>query len=125
MTKIVVADDDADVLDGTTMVLELYGFDVVPLGDASKILDTVVRVRPDILLQDVFMPGLDVGSLIAAVRARPEAKDTRILIFTASAEAEEVMRRTGADGYVRKPFEADRIRATLEKYLQAPLGGSR
>ena len=117
MTKIVLADDEPDVVDSMSMLLRMEGFDFTGVSDPSKILDTVLRVRPDILLQDVYMPNLDLGRLIASVRARPELRGTRILIFTASTEAEEITQRVGADGYVRKPFEAARIKETLRRFL--------
>lgn len=119
MTKIVLADDEPDIVDSTSMVLETNGFEVVTVSDATKISDVVLREQPDILLQDVYMPKLDLDQLISGLRARPELRRMRILVFTASAEAEDITRRTGADGYVRKPFEADRIKETLGKFLSA------
>ncbi|MBI2078299.1 MAG: response regulator [Euryarchaeota archaeon] len=124
MTRIVLADDEPDVVDSTSMVLEANGFEVVTVSDAAKIMEVALRVRPDILLQDVYMPKLDLGRLIASLRARPELRQMRILVFTASTEAEDITRRTGADGFVRKPFEADRIKEILGKFLSpAPSRG--
>lgn len=125
MTKVVVADDEPDVLESTAMVLQMNGFEVVPVGSASKILATILQVRPDVLLQDVFMPGLELAAHIAEIRARPELRGLRILIFTASTEAEDITRRLGADGYIRKPFEAARIRQILTRLMATPAGGTR
>lgn len=119
MTRIVVADDEADVLESTTMVLQMNGYDVVPVGSAEKILDVLKQVRPDALLQDVYMPGLNIEGHLAAIRAQPELARVRILIFTASTEAEDITHRLHADGYVRKPFEAARIKQLLSKLIPA------
>lgn len=117
MTKIVLADDEADVLDSTSMVLRMKGYRVTPVQDSTQILSTLKRVRPRVLLQDVYMPGLKLDNLVRAIRREPALRALQILIFTASANAEDACRRVGADGFVKKPFDADTIKSTLERFI--------
>ncbi|MCA1810649.1 MAG: response regulator [Halobacteriales archaeon] len=116
MSRIVVADDDADILESNEDVLKLAGFAVT----------TVREARPDLLLQDVNMPGLDLERLVREVRADPSLRGVRVLPFTASESIQETAQRLGADGFIQKPFNSDRIQQTLERFLaKPPLGGPR
>jgi CheY-like chemotaxis protein len=124
MIRIVVADDDADILDSTQEVLALAGFEVTTVGQAPRILGEVHRALPDILLQDVNMPGLDLEALMRDLRAAPDLRGVHILLFTASESIQETARRLGADGYIQKPFNSDRIKQTLERFLTKPALGA-
>lgn len=115
MTRILVADDEPDVRESTQMLLEVLGYEVSSVADAAEILTEALRTQPDILLQDVFMPGLDLDRLAAAVRAEPALSKMRIVVFTASVEADEIRERIHADGVLRKPFDADRVRSILDR----------
>jgi CheY-like chemotaxis protein len=120
MIRIVVADDEEDILDSTQEVLVLAGFEVTTVSEAPLILPAVRRVRPDILLQDVNMPSLDLDRLVREVRADPSLRGVHVLLFTASDLIQEATQRLHADGYVQKPFNSDRIKQTLERFLAKP-----
>jgi CheY-like chemotaxis protein len=125
VTRIVVADDEEDILDSTRDVLALAGYQVETVREAPGILPMVQRVRPDILLQDVNMPDLDLDLLVHQVRADPGLRMVHVLLFTASDNIQEAAQRLRADGYIQKPFNSDRIKQTLERFLAKPaLGGS-
>jgi CheY-like chemotaxis protein len=124
MSRIMVADDDADILESTEDVLKLAGFAVTAVCEAALILPALRKARPDLLLQDVNMPGLDLERLMREVRADPSLRGVRVLLFTASESVQETAQRLGADGFIQKPFNSDRIQQTLERFLaKPPLGG--
>ncbi len=118
MTTILIADDEADVLESTRMVLSMEGFSVTTVQDARRILATLRNVRPDILLQDINMPGLDAAKLIPDIRADSRLKDVRIVVFTASTDSEAICQSLKADGYLQKPFDASRIKETLGRFIR-------
>ena len=117
MTSIVVADDEADILDSMQLVLAMEGFGVTTVQDPKLILATLRRVRPDILLQDINMPGLDIAKHIRDVRADPKLKGLRILVFTASVDSEAINQALATDSFVQKPFDANRIKETLDRHM--------
>jgi len=126
MIRILVADDEADILESTQQVLVLCGFQVTGVAEAKSILATARRVRPDLLLQDVNMPGLDLDDLVHRLRAEPTLRALRILLFTASESIQETAQRLRVDGSIQKPFNADRIQQTIEGFMAKPtLGGAR
>jgi two-component system response regulator MprA len=118
MTRVLVVDDEPDILESTEAVLLANGFEVTTVAQADLVLAQLHKVRPEILLQDVNMPGLDLARLVKEIRAEADLKDVRVILFTASDRVEDIREQVGADGYVQKPFNADRIKQVLERFLQ-------
>jgi CheY-like chemotaxis protein len=69
----------------------------------------MARVRPDVVLQDVRMPGLQLEALLAAIRARPDLARTPVILFSASLDVEDERERVGAAGTLEKPFSAAQL----------------
>lgn len=105
MTKILVVDDEASILRSTQLLLMDMGFDVVTCADQAQVLDCIRREHPDLLLQDVRMPGLDLERLVGAIRADPAIAKLPILLFSASMDLDEIQERVGAAGILEKPFK--------------------
>ncbi|HEX2022499.1 MAG TPA: response regulator [Candidatus Thermoplasmatota archaeon] len=123
MTKILVVDDEASILRSTQLLLLDMGFQVVTCADQSQILDTLRHERPDLLLQDVRMPGLDLDKLVASIRADPVLANLPILLFSASMDLDEIQQRVGAVGILEKPFKPVEIVEAIRGAV-APLGGT-
>lgn len=117
-TKILVADDEPSVLSSTSAVLRVLGFEVAGAARSCEILATLERERPDVLLQDVHMPGLDLAALMAAVRARPGFSALTVLLFTADLEAEGFWRVLGADGTIGKPFDPTELKQIIDAHVE-------
>lgn len=116
MTRILVADDDADILESTKLLLEMMGYDVEDVSRADEIYDRARAARPDLILQDFHMPGLDVGTLIGRLRDDPVTASTPVVLFTATLEEEYLWRVVGADGLLRKPFDRDQMRDVIDEF---------
>jgi DNA-binding response OmpR family regulator len=103
---VLVADDDADILRFVEINLRLEGFEVVTAQDGSDALAKVVAVRPDLVLLDVRMPGIDGYTVCARIRADASLAAVRVVIVTANYGSAEVAaaRRAGADDFLVKPF---------------------
>ena len=110
--KVLVVDDEPSILRSTGMLLEDLGYDVSLVDDPKQVLATALRERPDFILQDVRMPGLDVERLVASVRAQPELARVQVVLFTAGMEAHDLAARVGAP-VLEKPFRPDQLVAAL------------
>ncbi|MGH7821002.1 MAG: response regulator [Candidatus Binatia bacterium] len=119
MTKIVIADDELAVLSSTSAILQVFGFEVVTVSNARDILFTLRAAEPDLLLQDVRMPGLDLVEHLKAIRADERLGRLIVLVFTANVDAEEVWRNVGADGVIEKPFNPRELKALIERHVAA------
>ena len=123
--KILLADDDGDLLAAIKACLEMEGYDVITATNGQEALELVYRERPDLLATDIRMPGMDGWELCRRVR---EVSDIPILVLTAHATAgEEVVRGLdlGADDYVRKPFEQGEFMARVRALLRRAASGLR
>ncbi len=122
MTRILIADDEADIAESTAELLRSAGHTVTTVAEAGAILPTLRRERPAILLQDVRMPGLDIKTHVKALRDDPAIARTFVVIFTATMSAREMMREVPADDAIEKPFDPrgllDAIRRWDEKARQ-------
>ena len=103
---VLVADDDADILRIVEINLRLEGFEVVTARDGPDALAKTVAVRPDLVLLDVRMPGIDGYTTCARIRADASLAAVPVIIVTANYGPAEVeaARRAGADDFLVKPF---------------------
>jgi DNA-binding response OmpR family regulator len=116
---IVVADDDADILDLVAITLERAGHVVHRARDGQEALDLIREQRPEVAVLDVAMPILDGFELTRMLREDPETRDVRIVLLTARVQDGDVDAglAAGAHDYIRKPFSPqelqDRVAALL------------
>ena len=103
---VLVADDDTDILRFVEINLRLEGFEVVTAQDGPDALAKAIAVRPDLVLLDVRMPGIDGYTVCARIRADASLAAVRVVIVTANYGSAEVAaaRRAGADDFLVKPF---------------------
>lgn len=118
--KVLIVDDEPAVLKSTALLVQSLGYDAVTLSEASKILATIGRERPSLLLQDLRMPGLNVGGLVAVLRLDPATATLPIILFSADPEAAEVAAQYDAWGVLSKPFTREQLAALLTPVLGPP-----
>ena len=110
--KIVVADDDRQILGALRIILTARGYDVVIARDGKEALDKVVNDHPDVVVLDLGMPGLDGLAVIEAVRGWSTVPILVISGRVDSADKVEAL-DLGADDYVTKPFATDELLARI------------
>lgn len=119
--KILVADNEPDILRFVEVNLRLEGFDVALARDGNEAMRQAFEVAPQLVLLDVMMPGLDGYEVCRRLRADPRTAHVPVIFLTAkSLVADKVVGLTaGADDYVLKPFDpielVARVRSTLER----------
>jgi DNA-binding response OmpR family regulator len=105
---VLIVDDDPDLLQLLTDGLELLGdFQVVQAVDGIQGLEQYFEVRPDCVIIDVKMPGLDGYQLVRALRGDPDSAETPLIMLTALAQDKDefVGLAAGADQYLVKPVK--------------------
>jgi two-component system alkaline phosphatase synthesis response regulator PhoP len=119
--RILIADDEPDILDIVGFNLEREGYDVTTAKDGNEALDLARKTKPDLIILDVMMPyksGIEVCNIL---RSRPEFNSTLILMLTAlSDESSHVQGLdSGADDYISKPISpkvlVSRVNALLRR----------
>ena len=119
--KILVADDEPNIVISLEYLLKREGYTVLLARDGQQALDTIIRERPDLVLLDVMMPGKSGFEVCQAVRASEDLQGPKILMLTAKGRDTDVAKGTalGADDYMTKPFST---RELVEKVARI-LGG--
>ena len=123
---VLVADDDVDILRFVEIYLRLEGFEVVTARDGPDVLAKAVAVRPDLVLLDVLMPGLDGYAVCAQIRAEATLAAVPVIMVTANYVLADVAaaRRVGADDFLVKPFDPvvllDKAKALLGRATVPP-----
>ncbi|HET7828064.1 MAG TPA: response regulator transcription factor [Candidatus Limnocylindrales bacterium] len=116
--RILLVEDDASIREVTAIGLRAAGFDVSTAADGAEGLDRWRHERPDLVLLDVMLPKLDGLEVLRAIRRESTAP---VVMLTARADTIDVVvgLESGADDYVRKPFELPelvaRVRAALRR----------
>ena len=127
LAKIRIIEDDATIRALLEMALLGAGYSDVassPRGDDG--LKMVEREKPDLLLLDVMLPGLDGFAIAKRIRATPALAATRIVMLTARTASEDIVRGldAGADDYVTKPFDRKVLLARVNAVLRRGLPGT-
>jgi DNA-binding response OmpR family regulator len=120
--KILLADDDADLLDVTAYALRREGFAVIVAKDGAQALRRWQQEHPDIVVLDVNMPQLDGFDVCRQIR---DAGTTPVILLTALNQEEQIVRgfEAGADDYVTKPFSPRQLAMRLRAIWRRSTNG--
>ncbi len=104
--KILVADDEPNIVISLEYLLRREGYAVLVARDGQEALDTINMERPDLVLLDVMMPKKTGFEVCQEVRANEALKDIKILMLTAKGRDTDIAKgmALGADAYMTKPF---------------------
>lgn len=108
LTRILYVEDDQDIQAIAMMVLEtISGFTLEPCSSGAEALQKAVAFKPDLVLLDVMMPGMDGPETLKGLRAFPELASTPVVFMTAKVQPQEVedYLNLGAIGVIAKPFD--------------------
>lgn len=118
MAKILVSDDDRQVLRMVSRALESAGHEVAATSDSREVLSMAGDVRPDVIVLDVLMP-VSGFELLGGLRDDPRTASVPILFLSGLGEAADRVRglREGADDYLVKPFDTTELLLRVEKLI--------
>lgn len=117
--RILTIDDSKTMRDMLMLTLVEAGFDVTQAVDGQDGLEVLegMQSKPDVIITDINMPRMDGYEVIRNLRKNPAHKSTPILVLTTESEAEKknLAREAGATGWMVKPFDPERLVATVRK----------
>ena len=120
--RILVVDDEPGVTRNLKLNLESGGgYEVLGENHATNALSAARTFRPDLILLDVMMPGMDGGDVAARLRADPLLSGTPILFLTAIVSNQETdghEKVSGAETFLAKPVDIGELKKTVEKHIR-------
>ncbi len=129
--KILVVDDEPDLVELVSYNLKKDGYEVSSASDAEEALSMLEKERRDLLILDLMLPGMSGMELLRVLRGNPETAQQAVIMLTA--KGEEIDRvlglEMGADDYITKPFSPRellaRVKAVLRRRAAVPAGEER
>lgn len=121
--RILVVDDDREIVRGLCIRLKAAGYEVMTAHDGLAGLEAATELRPDAMLLDIRMPVMDGLAVLAKLRTREETKNLPVIVLSANV-AEKAKSRSlnlGARHFVEKPYDAK----TIVEALQSALGNTK
>jgi len=114
--KVLIADDNENIRDALTYLLEDEGYDLQLANDGADTLRKVRERKPDILFLDIMMPEINGYEVCRTIKNDPDLKSIYIIMLTAKGQVAEQERgkEVGADEYIVKPFSPMEILAKIK-----------
>lgn len=112
MKRILVVDDDKDILNILKLVLNMNGFEVMVTPNGEEALAKSVSYSPQLVLMDVFLSGTDGRDICNILKNNPRTKDIPVVMFSAHSNMQDILQVCNAADFIAKPFD---IAALVEK----------
>ncbi|MEX0907050.1 MAG: response regulator [Gemmatimonadota bacterium] len=116
--RVLVADDEPLTAEMLTLMLTFRGYEVVCARDGREALRVARELKPDIILMDVLMPGMEGDEVTRALRA--DAECPPVVLFSSGDEADIGWQEAGADVFLQKPIDLVRLPDLLDRLLGQP-----
>ncbi|NOZ76943.1 MAG: response regulator [Euryarchaeota archaeon] len=119
MARVLLVDDDREMRVLTGTVLKLAGHEIMEAGDGEAALELLERERPDLILLDIMMPGMDGWEVCRTIKADENLKDIPVAMLSVKYGKEDIEKslRFGAEIHITKPFNKDFLLETVENLL--------
>lgn len=119
MKKILIVDDDPDVVDLIKNRLETNAYEVFTASNGIEAFALCEDFTPDLILLDVCMPTMDGYKFIQEIKWKSDFKDIPILILSARSQTKDLFAEEGFDSFIQKPFHSDDLLRQIDNCLKA------
>ena len=117
MPKILVVDDNKDLLEMIEMTLSRLGYRITTLAKGSGFLNIVESIQPDIILLDIFLGDADGRSLCYQMKLQPAYSDIPVILYSAGYVPLSTIEHSKADEFIIKPFDIKQLLEMIKKLL--------
>jgi len=119
MKKILVVDDNKDILVVVQLVLELRGYDVKTIWQGEQTIQAVKDFTPDVVLLDIYLGTTNGIEICNEIKSNPETKNTCIIMFSAHGKTEEVLNQCPANAFIAKPFDVNELAEVINREMDS------
>jgi two-component system, OmpR family, phosphate regulon response regulator PhoB len=120
MSRILVVDDEEDIVDLIRLHLEREGFDIVSAGNGLQVVQLAVENEPDLILLDLMLPGIDGQQVHRRLRADTRTRHIPVIMLTARSQTSDRIAglESGVDDYITKPFSPRELMLRVQAVLR-------
>lgn len=126
--RIMVVDDDPDIVMLIKYQLETEGYQVISAFDGLEALNRIAEQKPDLIVLDIMMPKVDGWVVCHSIKSMPQTGDTKVIILSAKTQIRSKIKGLyimQADLYMTKPFDLEDLSANISKLLRLESAASR
>ena len=118
--KILIVDDEPNIVVPLQFLMERNGYETVVAQSGEEALEAISKEKPDLVLLDIMLPGIDGFEVCEIVKLNPEWKHIKIIFLTAKGRNVDMAKGMvlGADEYIAKPFSNKQIVESVQKLLE-------
>ena len=118
--KILLVEDNPDILEALVVIFRLKGFGVSTLTRGDQVMDAVLSSKPDLIVLDVIIPAPDGLTLCSLLKNREATRRIPVILLSARCQKDDIEQGAlaGADRYITKPFQNGELLATVNKLLE-------
>ena len=120
---VLVVEDDSDLIELITRVLEKEGFEVMTAKDGREgLLLASARPKPNLIVSDIMMPDMDGLEMVRKIKRDPATKPTPVIFLTSKSTPQDMILgiQAGARHYLTKPFRIEQLLEKVRSVLPAP-----
>lgn len=120
MKKILVVDDDPDILEVVSLVLTTEGYAAEGITKGDETYQKIQEYKPHLIVLDVLLSGNDGRVICKTLKEDAHTKDIPIIMMSAHPSAKNSVIECGADSFIPKPFSIDNLLSTVNSYIGDP-----
>lgn len=118
--KILAVDDDRDIVEVIKIILDDEGYEVSTLTSGIDVLNVIASIRPDLILLDVMLGGMDGRDICRQIKTHKLFKNIPVVMISASHNLQNLLLQPGSpNDFISKPFDIDRLVKTVKAQLAA------
>lgn len=117
MYRILVIDDDLDILSVVEILLSMKGYNVEVTANGEEAFDRIEKFRPHLILLDVLISGYDGRVICQKIKTNPNTQNIPVIMFSAHPRAIVTNGENGPDDFLSKPFDLDKLSEKIEAQL--------
>ena len=119
---ILIVDDEPNIVIPLQFLMEQNGYSTLVAQSGEEALEMISKEKPDLVLLDIMLPGVDGFEVCEIIRLNPEWRNTRVIFLSAKGRDVDIAKGMvlGADEYITKPFSNQQIIDAVKKLLEKP-----
>lgn len=122
MKKILVIDDDPDILEALQLILKTENYDTEVTTKSDEVYQKIKDFQPDLIVLDILLSGSDGRTICSTLKNKKSSLHIPIIMISAHPTASDSAKECGADSFIAKPFSVQELLEEINKYLLTQSG---
>lgn len=115
---IIIYEDDFEIMELCKIILQAPNRTIVTKSSCDNILEDVALVNPDVILMDLWIPTIGGEQATLQIKSNNSSASIPVVLFSANDNILEISKKVKADGYLKKPFNIEDLKSTIEQHLK-------